>query len=305
MRCLWKSFVCVAALVGGVSVVSLSSTLTAQILIDEGFDGNAVDTSVFTFSGAGDESFFGRTQLNSPQLPGTFDAPPVSDGTLRLRLQTFNPFAAGEFFFADEIRTIRTFEPTPEAGFRFDVRARFVDDQTNPLSPGLVGGVFTFGLDDDFPTAFERDEIDIELLSNFPTEAVLLNVFNDQNFSSSGNVSGEFLEGLDITEFNDYRIELTTESIRFSVNDVLLREDTTDLAIEAQDFRLNINAPSSAFGVAFSDLLQPTANANLNETFIFEVDSLVITQTAVPEPSSALLALSAMTALVLRRQRRN
>jgi len=40
-----------------------------QIILDEQFDGTEVDTSVFTFSGSGDESFFGRTQLNSPQLP--------------------------------------------------------------------------------------------------------------------------------------------------------------------------------------------------------------------------------------------
>lgn len=305
MKCFLKSPFSVAALMCIVIAISQRSTLSAQVLIDEGFDNSQIDTSVFTFSGAGDESFFGRTQLNSPQLPGTFDSPPVSNGNLRLRLQTFNPFAPGSLFFADEIRTIRTFEPTADVGFQFDVRARFVDDNINPLSPGLVGGIFTFGLDADFPNAFERDEIDIELLSNFPSDFVLLNVFDDQDFNSGGNVSGGFLPGLDVTEFNDYRIELTTEAIRFSVNGILLREDVANLAIEPQDFRLNINAPDAAFGTAFSNLLQPTADPNQNETFIFEVDSLVISQTAVPEPSSALFGLSAMAVTVLQRRRRS
>ena len=47
----------------------------------------------------------------------------------------------------------------------------------------------------------------------------------------------------DSTEFNDYRIEVNTDSIRFFVNDVLVREEFNTLAIEPQDFRLNINAP--------------------------------------------------------------
>lgn len=276
---------------------------TAQVLIDESFDGTGVDTSLFTFSSSGDESFFGRTQLNSPELPGAFDSPPVADGSLRLRLQTFNPFSPGNLFLADEIRTIQTFEPTADFGFQFDVRARFVDDATNPLAPGLVGGIFTFGLDENFPNPFERDEIDIELLSNFPNDSILLNVFNDEGFNSAGNVTFETLAALDITEFNDYRIELDADAIRFFVNDTLLREDVTDLAIEPQDFRLNINAPNSGFAVAFSNLLQPTANASQNETFIFEVDSLVIRQTAVPEPSSAVIGVAAVAAMLLRRRR--
>ena len=279
--------------------------LSAQVLLQEDFNGTEVDSSLFTFSSAGDESFFGRTQLNSPDLPGAFDAPTVSDGTLKLRLQTFNPFgsAAGERFLADEIRTIQVFEPTEDAAIRFDVRARFVDDVTNPLSRGLVGGIFSFGLDAGFPDPFERDEVDIELLSNFPQDGVLLNVFDDQNFSSGGNFSGGVLPGLDITTFNDYRFELGTDAIRFFINDTLVREDFTGLAIEPQDFRLNINAPDSSFGFAFDDSLQPTADPNFNETFIFEIDSVVISQIAVPEPSTALAGL-AMSALVVLRRRR-
>ena len=248
-----------------------------QVILDEQFDGNAVDTSVFTFSGSGDESFFGRTQLNSPQLPGPFDSPTVAGGVLQLEINSFNPFAPGSFLLADEIRTIQQFAPDTMNGFSFETRARFVDDAINPLSPGLIGGAFLFGVD---PVAFplQRDEVDFELLSNFPQDTILTNIFNDDGFTSAGN--GQFVNvpGLDLTEFNDFRIETTLTSTQFFVNDQLVRNETVDLAVEPQDFRLNINAQGPEFAAAFSPLLQPTADPAQNQTFIFEVDSLVIAE---------------------------
>ncbi len=288
-------------------VLLVLPTASGQLLLDEQFDGNAVDTSVFTFSSTGDESFFGRTQLNSPALSAFTGFPEVSNGTLKLRLQTFNPFgsAAGNLFLGDEIRTREIFAPTSNAGVRYEIRSRFVDDASNPLSPGLVGGMFTFGLDSMFPAVFQRDEIDIELLSNFAQDGVLTNVFDDQGFTSGGNVEGILLANYDATDFNDYRIDLETDVIRFFVNDVLIREEFATLAIEPQDFRLNINAPDASFGLAFDDSLQPTADPNLNEIFIFEVDSLVISRiNSVPEPGAGSLLLG-WGLMLLGRRRRN
>lgn len=276
-----------------------------QVIVNEQFNGTSVDTSVFRFSGAGDESFFGRTQLNSPDLPGPFDAPPVADGTLRLRLQTFNPFV-GERFLADEIRTIQTFAPTDAVSFTFDTRARFVDDAANPLRGGLVGGAFLFGVDPNFPNPNERDEIDFELLSNFPQDVITTNIFNDEGFNVGGDFVVHPLAGLDLTVFNDFRIESSTQSTLFFVNDVLIRSEFNNLAIEPQDFRLNINAPDIFFGAAFNAALQPTNDPNQNETFVFEVDSLVITQNStVPEPAAgAMLMLGATLVWGRRRTRR-
>jgi len=111
------------------------------------------------------------------------------------------------------------------------------------------------------------------------------------------------IAGFDSTEFNDYRLEVSTTSIDFFLNDQLIRSDTTDLAIEPQDFRLNINAPDSPFGIAFSAALQPTADQALNEVFIFEVDSLVNTEsTSVPEPGSGAIMLLSGLAFLFRRR---
>ena len=265
-----------------VSAVVFASVIAlpggAQVLINEQFSGSAVDTSVFTFSGPGAESFFGRTQLNSPGLPGPFDAPTVAGGTLQLELNTYNPFAPGSFFLAEEIRTIETFAPTANAGFTFETRARFVDDELNPLSPGLIGGAFLFGLSPTFPDPFVRDEVDFELLSNFPQGEISTNIFNDQGFSSSGDFEVHSVPGLDLTQFNTYRIESTLEATSFFVNDQLVRRETDNIAVDPQDFRLNINAQGPEFSQAFSAQIQPTAVASENQAFIFEVDSLVITQ---------------------------
>jgi len=241
----------------------------AQVIIDEQFNGNSVDTSVFTFDNG--STIFGRVRLNS-------NPPPVENGTLRLRLQSFNPIDTGSLFFADEIRTIRTFAPSENFGFRFETRARFVDDDTNPLNRGIIGGIFLFGLDANFPDPNERDEIDFELLSNTPQDSISTNIFDDDGFTSSGDFVITSVPGLDLTQFNDYRIEIQIDSTRFFVNDQLIREETTGLALEPQDFRLNINAQGPGFAAAFSDDIQPTANPANNEIAIMEVDSLVITR---------------------------
>jgi len=71
------------------------------------------------------------------------------------------------------------------------------------------------------------------------------------------------------------------ETTRFFVNNELIREETTDLAVDPQEFRLNINtpaAPAAPFASAFSAALQPTSNPSENQVFIFEIDSLVVIQ---------------------------
>jgi len=271
-------------------VFNAHAQISGQIIIDEQFDGNQVDTSIFQFADAFEPGTFGRNLLRSPNLPGQaglpFDGPPVQNGTLSLRAETFNPFqtpqdgpSPGNFFLVDEIRTIQTFAPTTTAGFSFDTRARFVDDATNPLSPGLVGGAFLFGLDPNFsPTNFVRDEVDFELLSNVPQGTITTNIFNDDPFDTAGTFEVQGILGLDLTEFNDFRIETTLETTRFFVNNQLIREETTDLALDPQEFRLNINTPAAPFAAAFSSQLQPTSNPAENEVFIFEIDSLVVTQ---------------------------
>ena len=258
----------------------------AQVIINEQFNGNSVDTSVFTFDNG--STIFGRVRLNS-------NPPPVQNGTLRLRLQSFNPIDTGSLFWADEIRTRQTFAPSANLGFSFETRARFVNDAANPLQPGVIGGIFLFGLDANFPAQQERDEIDFELLSNFPQNSISTNIFNDDDFFQAGDFVISSVPGLDITQFNDYRIEIRIDSTRFFVNDQLIREETTNLAIEPQDFRLNINAQGPSFAAAYSPAIQPTANPAANQIYIMEVDSLVIEQLSLVDTTDGTFVLADFT----------
>lgn len=73
-----------------------SAQIPGQVIIDEQFDGNSVDTSVFQYADMFEPGTFGRTLLRSPNLPGQagfpFDPPPVQGGTLSLRAETYSPF---------------------------------------------------------------------------------------------------------------------------------------------------------------------------------------------------------------------
>lgn len=267
-------------------LTALTSLVQAQVVLDEQFNGNSVDTSVFTFDNGG--TIFGRVRLNP-------NAPPVQNGTLRLRLQSFNPIDTGSLFYADEVRTIQKFAPSTNFGFTFETRARFVDDATNPLSPGVIGGIFLFGLDPNFPNPSERDEIDFELLSNTPQNFISTNIFNDDGFNVGGNFVISSCPGLDLTQFNDYRIEIQLDRTRFFVNDQLIREETSDLAVDPQDFRLNINAQGPEFAAAFSAQIQPTSNPANNQIFIMEVDSLVITRIPLVELPADTFVLADFT----------
>ena len=55
--------------------------------------------------------FSDERNLIHPSLAGAAGVPEVSNGTFKLRLQTYNPFgnAAGNLFLADEIRTRQVF----------------------------------------------------------------------------------------------------------------------------------------------------------------------------------------------------
>ena len=48
-----------------VLVSACTQTAHSQVLINEQFNGTEVDTSIFTFPGTGDESFFGLSLIHS------------------------------------------------------------------------------------------------------------------------------------------------------------------------------------------------------------------------------------------------
>ena len=178
-------------------LVSYGSAQAAELFYDD-FSNPTVDATRWEFPTDPNASFYGRTQIR-PAFPN------VSGGIARLRLDTYNPTALipGDSFLGSEMLTKQIF--TRGNGIVFEARSRMV----SPIPGGLVGTFFSYST---YTTNnnVARDEIDFELLSNdivAGQDRVLTNVFDNANFSQAGTPIYTSIPGLDLTQFNTFRIE--------------------------------------------------------------------------------------------------
>ena len=261
-----------------------------QVLLAEGFDGGALDPEAWLLP-EGPGTFFGRTQIRAPWLP-----PSVAGGVLRLALDTHNPtaFFPGDSFLGSEVRTRERFHPG-DGTIVIEARMRFVDHAGQPLPSGIVGALFLFETD-----GVVRDEIDVELLSRdlrLGLDRYLTNVFQDDPFDQPGLKAFVTVEGLALGDFHRYRIEWSLDRIRWLVDGVAVREVQEDVPDEPMDARLNVWVPDAGFVEAFDGSLQPVAEARLNETWILEIDEVLIVR--LPETRGALVGPTALLAALL------
>lgn len=225
-----------------------------QVLFFDDFSGSSLDMNLWKLPDPGPGSFLGRTQLRLSEVPQ------LVNGVARLRLDTYN---GGSSFLGSEIMTRQIFERG--GGLAFEARTRLVDPP-----PGLVGSVFTYQYN-----APVRDEIDVELLSNevqAGTQRVLTNAFNDAGFDSPGAWAFVSVPGLDLRQFNTYRVEWYPDAICWYVNGVLVRTERGVVPDSPTNVRLNFWAPASDFAAAYSAALQPARWPWQNQTFYYEAD---------------------------------
>jgi hypothetical protein len=258
------------ACLGGIAFIMLATHAAgAQLLLDEHFSGASLNMNVWKLPDPGSGSFLGRTQLRLNQ------APQIVDGVARLRLDTWN---GGNSFLGSEIMTIQKYELG--TGLAFETRSRLADPP-----PGLVGSLFTFEY---FPASHTRDEIDVELLSNQVHNGqhqVMTNVFQNDGFNTGGLWQMHSVPGLDLTEFNTYRVEWRPNQIQWFVNGTLVRTQTSRIPTSSTNVRLNFWAPASDFSLAFNSALRPASSSGQNQTFFYEVDRVLIERLdAPPEP---------------------
>jgi hypothetical protein len=266
-----------------------ASAASGEVLLDDDFDGSALDP-VLWFQPVGEGTFLGRTQLRAPTDPVV-----VVGGAARLALDTHNPTALvpGDSFLGSEIVSQQAFSPAQgESGIAIEARMRLVP----PLAPGLVGSLFVY----DLVGPGIRDEIDLELLTNFALVAgdeLLTNVFDDAGFAEPGAVAANEVHGLDPTAFNVYTLWWRSDRIQWFVNGDLVRQEFGVLPQAALRVRLNHWAPDAAFAQAYSAALQPTADPNANEAFFTEVDRVRVT--TLPEPGLPLGLVAALLLLAV------
>lgn len=245
----------------------------AEILFQEDFNTDAadVDRSVWT-SPEGPEAFFGRTAIRNPNWPGPGDGRiKVSGGVARLILSTFNPSALepGDSFWGSEIQTIQKFQPG-EDGIAFESRVR----SSAAIPAGVVSSMFCYALTA-IPPADTRDEIDFEFLSNLYLNADPQEVFLNRYVNESGGDGTPVriaVPGLDLTEFNIFKIIWYPDHIDWYVNGRLVYRATGKIPSTPMNLRFNIWAPESEWDLAYSQNFVPVANSSDNIDYIYEID---------------------------------
>ena len=224
-----------------------------------------------------------RQENSGGILPTVINA--GADGaSLRLRLDTYNPTAGipGDSYLGTAIKTQDTFN-LEDGGLAFEASLRLVDSNENPLSRGIIAGFFSYT-----PIIVDgrRDEIDFEILSNDIDDGqnnntepnIFTNVFDNDDFEQSGIFStidlGVFpeLQGIDLTDFNTFRIEWHPEQILWFINGVEIREELN--TIPDRDMSIYLNIWANGFAQAVDTLLLPANSSQSNQTFFYDVDYL-------------------------------
>ncbi len=256
-----------AALLLGLTA-PLALPASAQVLLRDDFDGTGnIDGAVWRVPFGGDGSFYGRTQAKTDP---TLIAQQVG-GAAELVLDTF---LDGLAFHGGEFISRRQF--ARGGGLSVEYRAKF---DAAAVADGLVNGLFLYsGVVREVDGQIVRDELDFELLSNQINNGnqPLTNVYNEEGFGTPGNP--QFVPAVDLTQYQNYRIDWTPDAVRWYVNDNLVRTETTLVPDDPMAVHANLWAPDAGFGDAFNASLQPAPNAGANQQYKAQIDFIEVTR---------------------------
>jgi Glycosyl hydrolases family 16 len=277
----WAVWALGVAWLGG----SLISAADAQLLLRDDFDGTGnVDTTVWRLPfGDSEGTFVGRTQFrgdSATDLPqqGIAEASAEDGKVMEVNLDTYSPIDPGNQFLGTDVLTKRNFGRA--GGISYEARMRLKPTTT----AGLVGSGFLYNVTRESPPGTTvRDEIDLEMLGNQATGAMtqdpFTNVWNDGNFASPGNGGYVDISGFDLTQFHNYRVDWTPQSVKWYVDNQLVRTVTSGVPDDPMNLHFNLWAPDSSFADAFSSALQPAATPGANATYTLQVDHVEVNRT--------------------------
>jgi hypothetical protein len=261
------------------------STLRAELLLRDDFNGTGnVNTAVWRLPFGEEGSFVGRTQFRgdpATDLPQSGVAEPLaSDGLVtELHLDTYSPIDPGNQFLGTDLLTKQNF--ARGGGLTFESRIRLKPTTTG----GLVGGFFSYDVQRESPPGtLVRDEIDFELISNqavggAPTNDPFTNFWNEGPFTGPAAAgAGQFhnVAGVDLTQFQNYKVEWTPQAVKWYVNNNLVRTQTTNVPDDPMKLHFNLWAPDSSFADAFNAALTPAATAGANQRYTLQVDHVEV-----------------------------
>jgi hypothetical protein len=261
------------------------SLIHAELLLRDDFNGSGnVNPAVWRLPFGEEGSFVGRTQFRgnaATDMPQQGVAEPLaSDGLVtELYLDTYSPIDPGNQFLGTDLLTKQNF--ARGGGLTFESRLRLKPTTTG----GLVGGFFSYDVQrESSPGTLVRDEIDFELISNqavggAPTHDAFTNFWNEGPFTGPGAAgAGLFhnVAGLDLTQFQNYKVEWTPAAIKWYVNNNLVRTQTTNVPDDPMKLHFNLLAPDSTFADAFNAALTPAATAGANQRYALQVDHIEV-----------------------------
>jgi hypothetical protein len=232
------------------ALLCFSSVAHAEFSKIVDYKNDGVDKSIWSIP-KGTDLYHGPTQSRA-------DYPSVSNGSLHLILDTFNPVGTG--FYGSEIMTPGI---AVGSGLFFEIQGRMV----NPDSKGLVAGMFFKNV---VASAKLNNEIDFDLLGNLPT-LVYSSLFTNEPISA-GRPQYNNILNFNITQTNTYAIAWLPDSVRWYVNNKLVREETTNIPNGQLAFHLGLWVPDCYWAEACPSNLLPATRVEDNQRFQFDVD---------------------------------
>lgn len=289
-RIAYRRSIWLAIVLGSMSAMPFgAATALGQVIFVDEFDGThgsaafhpggVVDVTSFRnpFGGTTGDDFVGRTnfRFTLPQDGVSTAASGSTDGKVAvLNLDTYNPSAAGATFLGTDVISKSNY--AVGGGLRMTTRMRVQSGAPG----GLVAAPFLYDVQRVVANNQVRDEIDHEIITNNAQSAApdntLTNVWNDGTFASAGApVMISNPPGFDVTQFHDYRTDWTPTSVKWYIDNALVRTETSVVPDDPMRAHMNFWAPDSTFAAAYNPALQPSASSP-GTTYHAEVDRMQI-----------------------------
>ena len=256
----------------GLLAISLCPLACAETLLYDDFDGDVVSSfrwHIPSWVSPTDGTVVGLTQFRFTQESSL---PAANNGNAVIVLDTHNPTALS--FLGTDLRSNQTFELG--TGIHIAVRAK-----VNTITPGIVGGIFLYGLKPGSTTY--HDEIDFELLTNRPLEAQT-NIYSNEKLGTGNVVFVPFSSG-SIADYHIYEIMWQPDRVSWLIDGKLVRTETSRVPTGPMGFHLNIWVPDPGWANAYDPGLKPAASASSNQAFSMSVDWVHI-RSIEPPPAS-------------------
>ena len=196
-----------------------------------------------------------------------------ADGTrfLRVPLNTYDPTEGntGSKMQGCQIHTLKSFGAG--SGMEFEARLR-----SNNLPAGLVLGFFPYGQSGEWTSTYKQTEIDYEFLTNWGGSSIWSNIWDDYNPERGGPNSGVkvTLPSLNWNNngWNTFVVDWYPDHTNWVVNGTVLRTETSVKPGDPMGLTLNLWAPASGWGTAYSASLAVQNTAAKNQKYFYDVD---------------------------------